>query len=114
MNKKIIFIVISILIGVAGGVIIFQNSLKSPSSVKVETAIKPTSQPRVLGTIKKYNDPAGFTFNYPDSVVVTPKKITDDTIYSFLEVSSATPPGKITIQAVASDLLILSDELKRK
>lgn len=114
MNKKIIFVVTLFLVSAAVGFVFLQNSFKSPSSLKVNTAIKPTSQSQVLGASQKYNDPAGFTFNYPDSITIMPKKIIDDTIYSSLEVNSATPPGKITIQAVASNLLSLDDEPPRK
>src|SRR3989304_8940145 len=115
MSKKVIVIVIVFLVGSVLSFIFFQNSFnKNPPLVKTNAATKTSPQPNISLTTKEFSDPAGFKFSYPNSVSVTQKNTTDDTVYSFLKITSSSTSGNITIKAVSSDLLALDDMLTAK
>lgn len=49
-------------------------------------------------TLKEYVDESGFSFRYPDDVVVNKKEIKDETTYADLELNSTKAKGNITIK----------------
>lgn len=69
-----------------------------------KTNISPSKKVTVLSVIKEYNDPVGFKFSYPESASVAAKKITKDTVYASLEITSPSTKGNISIEAVSSTL----------
>lgn len=56
--------------------------------------LKPTPHSEEVRT---YTDSAGFSFKYPSTVIISPKKTTNDTIYADIEISSSEQIGDITI-----------------
>lgn len=115
MNTKIMFISVGILVAVGIGIFVYRTvQYDAKSSGKVNTSTNSSSQSVTSQTVKEYSDPAGFKFSYPDSASVSPKNTTDDNTYSSLEITSTSTAGKITIEAVSSDLLALDDMLASK
>ncbi len=115
MNTKIIFISVGVLVAVAIGFFVYRTvQYDAKSSGKINTSTNSSSQSVSSQAVQEYSDPAGFKFSYPDSASVSPKNTTDDTTYSSLTVTSTSTAGKITIDAVSSDLLTLDDMLASK
>ena len=115
MNTKIMFISIGIVIAVAIGFFVYRTvQYDAKSSGKVNTSTNSSPQSVSSQAVQEYSDPAGFKFSYPDSASVSPKNTTDDNTYSSLEITSTSTAGKITIDAVSSDLLTLDDMLVSK
>ena len=116
MNTKIIFIGLGVLIVLVLTIVIIQNKSYKPSpSVKINSisaSLAPESA--TSQTTQEYSDPAGFKFNYPDTVTVSPKETTDENVYSSLVVTSSKNQGKMTIDAVSSDLTTLDSLVKTK
>jgi len=116
MNKNKLSITIGVLIvAVIISFLIFRSSQQiSKSSGKINTSGNSSLKSITSSSFLEYNDPVGFSFNFPNSVVVSPKKTTDDNVYSSLNVTSSSTSGKITIEAVSSDLLTLKSLISTK
>lgn len=115
MNKKVFIIIGAIVVSAAISFFIFRSSQQiSKSSGKINTSAR-SSSPSISSTvIKEYSDPAGFKFSYPGSVTVSSKNALDSNVYSSLEISSSSNSGKITIEAISSDLLTLKNLISSK
>ena len=60
-------------------------------------------------TFKEYVDESGFSFRYPDDVVINKKDIKDETIYADLELNSPKAKGNITIKIMDTKIKSLED-----
>ncbi len=114
MKQKIIFGSLGIIILIA--LVFFLFSQKKSVSPTVSNDLK--SNETVIHSpaaeSKSYTDPAGFKFNYPKDLDVTAKKITDDSVYTDLEIKSKDGTGEATIKAVDSNLVKIDDYFKDK
>jgi len=116
MNRKVFIIITGILVvSITITFVLFRSSQQISKSLgKVNTSAS-SSSPSISSTaIKEYSDPAGFKFSYPGSATVSQKNTTDSNVYSSLEITSSSTSGKITIEAVSSDLLTLKSLISTK
>ncbi|MBI4973717.1 hypothetical protein HZC27_03855 [Candidatus Roizmanbacteria bacterium] len=116
MNSKTVFIGLGVLIVVVLSIVIVQNkSYKPAPAVKINSlSTSQAPESATSQTTQEYSDPAGFKFNYPDTVTVSPKDTTDENAYSSLVVASSKNQGKMTIDAVSSSLTALDSLVKSK
>lgn len=101
MNKKItviILIIIVIITLIAVGMALFNNNQKKtilePVIEMTDEALRPIPYSEEM---KTYTDPAGFSFQHPSTVMVSPKKISDSAVYADIELTSNNQQGNITI-----------------
>ncbi|HCM37357.1 MAG: hypothetical protein UV61_C0016G0007 [Candidatus Gottesmanbacteria bacterium GW2011_GWB1_43_11] len=96
MNKKLLIGgSLLVVLAVAAGVFIWLGKSKTPtssSSKSSDLGIKP------IENMITWSDPAGFTFNYPDTLKVD-KHDEDQENYAHVELTDAAHPGKIIIWA---------------
>lgn len=93
----IILIIIVVLTLIAIGMASSNNKKQKVLAPIIEIRdeeLKPTSHSE---EVKTYTDSAGFSFQYPSTVIVSPKKTTNDAIYADIEISSNEQIGDITI-----------------
>ena len=116
MNTKTVFIGLGALIVIVLSIVIVQNKSYKPSpSVKINSlSTSQAPESAASQTTQEYSDPAGFKFNYPDTITVSQKETNDENVYSSLVVASSKTPGKMTINAVSSDLTVLDSLIKSK
>lgn len=114
MKQKIIFGSLGIIVLIA--LVFFLFSQKKSVSPIVSNDLKSneTVVPSPAAGSKSYTDPAGFKFNYPKDLDVAAKKMTDDSVYSDLEIKSKDSTGGATIKAVDSNLIKIDDYFKDK
>jgi hypothetical protein len=116
MNKKILFIIIIVCILLIGAYFFIflskQNSATSAEETSDTTINVPTKKPMPSATTKTHTDEAGFTFEYPDDIVLTPKKATDAATYADIELTSPDNPGNIEIKVTDTKLKTLDAWLK--
>ena len=94
MKKPLIFIVIGgLVLGLigAGVYLYFSQKKNSPAEVVV-----PSVSPTPAFTLLSWDDPAGFTMQYPDDVVIN--KYEEDVVnYAHVELTNVSHPGSVTI-----------------
>jgi len=114
MKQKIILGALAIIILIA--IIFFLFFQKKTASPIVSNNLNSdeTVVPSPAAGFKSYTDPAGFKFNYPEDLNVTAKKITDDSVYTDLEIKPKDGTGEATIKAVDSNLAQIDDYFKDK
>jgi hypothetical protein len=116
MNTKTVFIGLGVLIILVLAIVMAQNKSYSPApSVKINS-LSASQEPESSAsrTTQEYSDPAGFKFSYPDTVVVSPEKLIRANGYASLTVTSPKNKGKLTIEAVSSDLTTLDNLIRSK
>lgn len=62
-------------------------------------------------THKEYVDESGFSFQYPDDVVINKKEVKDETTYADLELNSSKAKGSITIKIMDTKIKSIEDWL---
>lgn len=108
--KNVIIAVIGILIAISIFVII-------SSSRSIQKPISPVSNPQAEKPVptehfSTYTDPSGFAFQYPQGIIVSPKKLQNNQLYASLELSSTGSAQTITITAEDSNLNIIDGWFK--
>lgn len=96
MNKKVgiaLMLLAVVLAGAAVWLVSKDQQAKSADSKQL-TTVEPTAVP---ATIKEYRDPAGFLFQYPDTLTVTVGDGKDSTVYSQLTLTTEDGKGDISI-----------------
>lgn len=112
--KKIVVIFI-ILIIIAAALMYFNSrSQTTKSPVLNNQPTITTSVNKITDKLKVYEDNSGFKFDYPENLTVNTLKITDENIYTLLEIKSKDIPGLITIKIVSSTLTKIDDYFKNK
>ncbi|MEK7177523.1 MAG: hypothetical protein AAB705_01710, partial [Patescibacteria group bacterium] len=61
--------------------------------------------------LKTYTNPSGFSFQYPKSLLLTEKKVTDQSIYAWVELTDPQKKGVIIIKLESSDLTKIDDRV---
>jgi hypothetical protein len=102
MKKIFIILVLVTLFAIATFIFSGRDKLNFLSPVSEKKIPLPT-QIAVSAKTSEFIDPAGFKFKYPDNLKVKSMETNNNNIYSSLEISGEDIPGKITIQAVATD-----------
>lgn len=108
--KNAIIIIIGILIGIIILVLVKNSRTSQPPSsppLQIETITSPTPDVSLLN----YTDPSGFSFRYPEKIMVKSKK-TDSAVYSSLLLSGAGSAETITVQVEESNLNSVDDWFK--
>jgi len=85
------------------------NKKTSPPSLPIQ------QQPEKItasNTFKEYPDPSGFTFSYPDNLTITNNKVTDDSTYSDIQLSSNGVNGSLSIKITDSKFKTIDDWIK--
>lgn len=104
MKKSLIIVSTAILLSV---VIVFFSKMylkkQLTKSIKPATPTAITSNEPSNVNNKTYQDPAGFSFNYPDSLNVNNDDSTDQNVYSILKLEAPSEKSFIDITVVASD-----------
>lgn len=110
MNKRILLIVLPVfLFGIGIAVYYFLSSSKtkptSPLSQKqtVNKLVLPSKE------TKTYTDDSGFTFSYPNDLVISKTKTTDDATYAALSITSAKTKGMLSFKAISTDAKTADD-----
>jgi len=117
MRSVAIKIIILCVVITAGGIgaafYIFkpQKTISPISSNPQENKTIVASEKQPSKTLKEYIDDSGFSFKYPDDVLVTKKEANDSTIYANLELTS-NHVGSIAIKIADSKLKSIDDWFK--
>lgn len=109
MNKIAIVIVGGLLISGIVFVLVTQrpkNSI-SPATGVINNA--PTTAASSLTQLKTYTNPSGFSFQYPKSLLLTEKKIANQSIYAWVELTEPQKKGVISVKLESSDLAKIDD-----
>lgn len=118
--KVIIFIII--ISSAAGGIAFYIaqpkktispiSSQSQKNSQENKTLVALEKQPSK--TLKDYADTAGFSFKYPEDIVVTKKETDDPLVYSNLELASYKEKGGISIKVEDTKLKTADDWLEQE
>lgn len=95
MKKPIILILLGgLIVGLlgAGGYLYFSKSTQSPEITGINPA--PTAAPK----LRTWDDPAGFTFQYPEGLTVN-KHDEDKVNYAHVELTDSSHPGSLVVWA---------------
>ena len=108
MNKVIVAI-IAVLLGLSIAILIASSQKqKTTSSLQKPLLDNPESiTPSIL--LKKYEDPSGFTFQYPKDIIVSAKKLPSNNFYAYVEATSPAKTGKVIISIESSNLNSIDD-----
>ena len=106
MIKSIMVVAIVLLLG--GGFFYYVLSQKNTSSSLLEKqpVVQTAQNLRPSQTAKTYTDNSGFTFQYPDDVILKKKDTNDQSTYANVEITSSVAGGKLSL--IVSDTKILS------
>lgn len=109
-NIKLVLIICIIVIIAIVGFVFFKpgnssNPLTNPLTSQLKIAA-PSS------TLKEYQDPAGFSFSYPDNLSITGSEIEDNNTYANLQLTSKDVSGNLTLKIIDSKYPTIEDWLK--
>ncbi|MDO8610699.1 MAG: PsbP-related protein [bacterium] len=94
MNKIVIAVIGIILAITVTFIIISSRNQPQPNPIS-NSATRPTSKP--VENVKKYEDPSGFAFDYPDTLIVSPVTPLANSYYAHVEAKSSGQVGKASI-----------------
>lgn len=97
-NPIFLWIGVAILVIVVGTGAIFVLPRKTSSPVPPHPTNVQVSEKIPSKTTKTYTDESGFSFQYPDDLIIQKKESADPSVYSSLEVTSKTVSGNILIR----------------
>ncbi len=89
--------------------ILLTQKPKIPISPVLKNQSAPTKIPSLPAQLKTYTNPAGFSFQYPKSLLLTEKKINDQSIYAWVELTPPQKKGIVSIKLESSDLAKIDD-----
>ena len=96
---KIIIAIIILVILIVGALYIFQQKKEVVPAASLEN--KPVSvESQPSKTLKDYIDTAGFSFKYPEDLIVNKKDTSDPAVYASLEIVSGQAKGSISINVL--------------
>lgn len=104
-SKAIIVSVIIIVLTIIAGFYILNSGEKTPSAVSNTSQTLVASEKEPSKTLKEYSDDAGFSFQYPEDVLISKKDVTNDvTAYADLDISSSQAKGRISLKVLDTKL----------
>ncbi|MBI2315422.1 hypothetical protein HYU93_05220 [Candidatus Daviesbacteria bacterium] len=112
MKKKILLGICSVA-GVVAVILILnptqqKNTLSNPLTAQLQ---KP-KEAVPSENLKEYQDPSGFSFNYPDNLSIVKNDLEDNSTYADLQLTSKEISGSLSIKIVDSKFKTLDDWLK--
>ncbi|MBI2599969.1 hypothetical protein HYW43_03550 [Candidatus Daviesbacteria bacterium] len=112
MDKKTVILASLALALIAGIVFIIYRPQQSPliTSNINQSSIKNNIVPSE--TLKTYNDPSGFAFDYPDNISLNKSDAEDNRTYADIQLSSKDINGNLTIKITDSSFTLLDDWVK--
>jgi len=75
-----------------------------PATGVTNNAPTKVTSPQIQLTLKTYTNPSGFSFQYPESFILTEKKINDQSIYAWVELTHPQNKDVISIKLEDSAL----------
>lgn len=112
MSKKLLLPLIG-LITLTVIVVVF-ISIQNKKTVSPLGENRPTPTQSKSAPKKEYIDPSGFKFKYPTGVFIKEKEFEDNSVYSWIELTSPKIPGGIEINVADSSFTNLDDLLADK
>ena len=109
MNKTAILIIGGFLVALIITVFLTQKPKAPISPAKDIINNAPTTDASSPAQLKTYIDSSGFSFQYPKSLFLTEKKINDQSIYAWVELTDPQKKGSISIKLERSDLAKIDD-----
>jgi len=109
MNKTAILIIGGFLVALIITVFLTQKPKAPISPAKDIINNAPTTDSSLPAQLKTYTNPSGFSFQYPKSLLLTEKKINDQSIYAWVELTDPQKKGSISIKLERSDLAKIDD-----
>lgn len=109
MNKIAIVIISGLLVSGIVFVLVTQRPKNSISPATGVITNAPTANITTPTKLKTYTNPSGFSFKYPESFLLTEKKITDQSIYAWVELTDPQNKDIISIKLEDSDLTEIDD-----
>ncbi len=102
--KKLLIAIVGILLGLS--VIVVVISSRNKPSVSPVSQNSPTTivAPTPVVKLKKYSDPSGFSFQYPDSLILTPKNPLPKNAYASVELTLPKDNALIALTVEDSNL----------
>ncbi len=93
--------------------ITFYNKTRQDATLSTENALESTEELEKPAETK-YDDPAGFSFSYPDNLLIEESDIKDSALYSHLVITSEKHKGTIEIKVMDSNFSTTSAWLKKQ
>lgn len=109
-NKKLLLVLCFLAVLIAAGVFMLK-----PGKQDSLLSNPPITQPKIVApseTLKEYQDPSGFSFNYPDNLSITKNDITDNNTYADLQLFSKDVNGSLILKITDSKFTTLDEWLK--
>lgn len=108
MNKIAIIIIGGLLAAVTIAVFLTQKPKTTVSPVS-KLQPSPTKAASAPAQLKTYTNASGFSFQYPQTFIVKEKKISNQSIYAWVELTHPQKKGVISIKLESSDLAKIDD-----
>ncbi len=80
-----------------------------PAKGVINNAPTTDASPQTQLKLKTYTSPSGFSFQYPKSLLLTEKKITDQSIYAWVELTDPQKRGVVSVKLESSNLAKIDD-----
>lgn len=108
------FVIATIGILIALSIFVLINVSRSPQKPQSPVSEKAATQKTASdeSKFKVYADPSGFTFQYPEGIIVTDKNSPTSQLYSSLEITEKAGTEKIAIKVEDSDFVTIDDWFK--
>ncbi len=111
--KKKILLGICLIAGVVAVVLVLNPAQqKSTLSNPLTAQFQKPKEAVPSETSKEYQDPSGFSFNYPDNLSIVKNDLEDNSTYADLQLTSKDISGSLSIKIVDSRFKNLDDWLK--
>ncbi|MBL7150769.1 hypothetical protein ISS86_02475 [Candidatus Microgenomates bacterium] len=105
-NKKLLIILAVVLVLSIAAIIIFKSKQKTGIDTPLDS---PTVESSSVAKLTVWDDPAGFSFSYPEEIEIDPHS-EDEENYAHLElILSSEPGGRIIIWVKESDFTDIED-----
>ncbi len=108
--KKVVIVIIGGFSAALIVTILLTQKPKTPiSPAKGVINNAPTADASSQAQLKTYANDSGFSFKYPESFLLTEKKINDQSIYAWVELTHPQKKGIVSIKLESSDLAKIDD-----
>lgn len=114
MKGKILIFITVVIIAVVVGIIVVSSRKEKEVSPLGNDSLSPSKIPTRAEKLNTYEDPSGFQFKYPESITISQNKISDQSIFSSLKLTSKKFPGDILIEVIQTSLKSVDDWLKQE
>ncbi len=109
--KKTVIVIVGGLLATLIIVIFLTQKPKNPISSTLKIQPSPSKTVFSPTQLITYTNSSGFSFKYPESFLLTEKKISDQSTYAWVELTDPQKIGVITIKLESSDLTKIDDRV---